>query len=195
MKTADLFAAVSKALTAKYNPQGKSPDPSADYLLKYSEGTWTRDYLMNGNLYFNYDALRRDGVSVEEVSQVIVAAVLTVPGVARAFSRTQLLRGATSITDPIERRVLHGFSPARSGDVVVVAEPYKYIGETITATHGSAYSYDTHVPTIIMGTGVKPGQYLEPATPADIAPTLSALLRITPPSNATGRVLIEALRK
>lgn len=193
LKTADLFTAVSKALSAKYNPQSKSPDPSADYLLK-EPGTM-REYFINGNLYFNYDALRRDGVNVEEFSQVVVAAALTVPGVARAFSRTQLQRGATSITDPIERRVLHGFSPSRSGDVVVVAEPFKYLGDTITATHGSAYSYDTHVPTIIMGTGVKAGQYLEPATPADIAPTLSALLRITPPSNATGRVLIEALRK
>ncbi len=193
LKTADLFAAISNALSAKYNPQGKSPDPSADYLLKET-GT-TRGYFMNGNLYFNYDALRRDGVSVDEVSQVIVAAALTVPGVARAFTRTQLLRGATSITDPIERRVLHGFSPARSGDVVIVPEPFKYLGDTITATHGSAYSYDTHVPTIIVGTGVKPGQYFEAATPADIAPTLSALLRITPPSNATGRVLIEALKK
>jgi hypothetical protein len=46
-----------------------------------------------------------------------------------------------------------------------------------------------------MGAGVNPGRYLEAATPADIAPTLSALLRITPPSNATGRVLVEALKK
>src|SRR6185503_6033528 len=195
VNTADIFTAISKALTAKYNPQGKSPDPSADYLLKYSEGTWNREYFINGNLYFNYDALRRDGVSVEDVSQVIVAGVLTVPGVARAFSRTQLLRGATSITDPIERRVLHGFSPARSGDVVLVAEPYKYLGDTLPATHGSPYTYDTHVPTIIMGPGVTPGRCLEPATPADIAPTLAALLRITAPSNSTGRVLIEAIKK
>ena len=195
LNTAELFATVSKALSAKYNPQGKSPDPSADYLLKYSEGAWKREYFINGNLYFDYDALRRDGVNVEEFSQVVVAAALRLPGVARAFSRSQLLRGATSITDPIERRVLHGFSPSRSGDVVVVAEPFKYLGDTITATHGSVYSYDTHVPTIIMGTGIKPGQYFEAATPADIAPTLSALLRITPPSNVTGRVLVEALRK
>jgi len=46
-----------------------------------------------------------------------------------------------------------------------------------------------------MGPGVNPGRYLEAATPADIAPTLSALLRITAPSNVTGRVLIEAIRK
>ena len=134
-------------------------------------------------------------MNVEEFSQVVVAAALTFPGVARCFSRVQLLRGATSITDPIERRVLHGFYPARSGDVVIVAEPFKYLGDAITATHGSAYSYDTHVPTIIMGPGIIAGRYYEPATPADIAPTLSALLRVTPPTNATGRVLIEALRK
>jgi arylsulfatase A-like enzyme len=79
--------------------------------------------------------------------------------------------------------------------VVLVAEPYKYLGDTLPATHGSPYTYDTHVPTIIMGPGVNPGRYLEAATPADIAPTLSALLRITAPSNVTGRVLIEAIRK
>jgi hypothetical protein len=45
------------------------------------------------------------------------------------------------------------------------------------------------------GLGVNPGRYLEPATPADIAPTLSSLLRITAPSNSTGRVLVEALKK
>ena len=192
---ADVMGKIQAAIRARYNPQGKTPDPTADYLLRFAEGGTTREWFINNNIYFNYDALRRDGVNVEEFSQVVVAAALTVPGIARCFSRFQLLRGATSITDPIERRALHGFYPSRSGDVVMVAEPYKYIAEAITATHGSPYSYDTHVPTIIMGAGVTPGRYLEAATPADIAPTLSALLRITAPSNSTGRVLIEALRK
>jgi hypothetical protein len=192
---ANVMGKIQAAIRARYNPQGKSPDPTADYLLRFPEGNTTREWFINNNIYFNYDALRRDGVTLEEFSGVVVAAALTVPGIARAFSRFQLLRGATSITDPIERRALHGFYPARSGDVVMVAEPYKYIAETITATHGSPYSYDTHVPTIIMGAGVIPGRYLEPASPADIAPTLSALLRITAPSNSTGRVLIEALRR
>ena len=48
---------------------------------------------------------------------------------------------------------------------------------------------------IIMGAGIIPGRYLEPASPADIAPTLSVLLRITAPSSATGRVLLEAIKK
>ena len=191
----DVIGKIQAAISARYNPQGKLPDPSLDYLLRFNEGAATREWFINSTIYFNYDALKRDGVNLEEFSQVVVSAALTVPGIARCFSRLQLLRGATSVTDPIERRVLHGFYPSRSGDVVMVAEPYKYIAETITATHGSAYSYDTHVPMIIMGPGVNAGRYWESASPADIAPTLSALLRITAPTNSTGRVLIEALKK
>ncbi len=188
IKAADLFATIEKALATRYKPE-------SDYLLRFKEANTMREWLINSNLYFNYDALRRDGVNVEEFSNIVCAAALTVPGIARCFTRTQLMRGATSVTDPIERRALHGFYPARSGDAVLVTEPFKYLADTLTATHGSPYSYDTHVPTIIMGAGVNAGRYLEPASPTDIAPTLSAILRITPPSNSVGRVLIEALRK
>jgi predicted AlkP superfamily pyrophosphatase or phosphodiesterase len=192
---ATVMGKIQESISARYNTHGKTPDPTADYLLRFQEGSTWREWFINNNIYFNYDALKRDGVDVEEFSQVVIRAALSVPGIARCFSRLQLLRGATSVTDPIERRALHGFYPSRSGDVVMVAEPYKYIAETITATHGSPYSYDTHVPTIMMGPGVNAGRYLEAATPADIAPTLSALLRITAPSNSTGRVLVEALKK
>ena len=195
VKTADILAAIHAALSARYNPKGKSPDPSADYILKYDWWGVVTEAFINGNIYFNYDALKRDNIDLEEISKVVAAGALTIPGVARSFTRAQLLRGETSITDPIERRVVHGFHPARSGDVVMIAEPYKYLGDTIVATHGSPYSYDTNVPVIIMGAGVVPGRYLEPASPADIAPTLSALLRVTKPTSATGRVLTEAIRK
>jgi arylsulfatase A-like enzyme len=195
LKTPDILAAIHAAMSARYNPKGKSPDPSADYILKYNWWGVVTEAFINGNIYFNYDALKRDNVDLEEISKVVAAAALTIPGVARSFTREQLLRGETSITDPIERRVVHGFYPSRSGDVVMIGEPYKYLGDTITATHGSPYSYDTHVPVIIMGAGISPGRYLEAASPADIAPTLSALLRITKPSSATGRVLTEAIRK
>jgi arylsulfatase A-like enzyme len=194
LKTTDVITAITTAISAKYNPQNKTPDPTADYFYKNDRGA-TTDAFMNSNIYFNYAALKRDGVSLDDLTQLAGEAALTVPGIARYFTRRQLQRGATSITDPIERRAIHGFYPPRSGDLVLIAEPYKYLGDTIPATHGTAYFYDTNVPTIIMGVGVTPGRYYEAATPADIAPTLCALLGVTRPSSATGRVLIEALRK
>jgi len=191
----DVMRAIRSAISARYNPQNKTPDPTADYIFKYEYAGSLRDAFTNGNIYFNYEALKRDGINLDDIIETAGRAALTVPGIARFFTRSQLQHGATSITDPIERRALHGFYPSRSGDLVLIPEPYKYLAETITATHGSPYSYDTNVPTVIMGPGIKPGRYYEAATPADIAPTLCALLGITKPSAATGRVLIEALKK
>jgi predicted AlkP superfamily pyrophosphatase or phosphodiesterase len=192
----DVLTTIRSSLSARYNPHGKSPDPTADYILKYTDEGRLKDGLVNGNLYFNFEALKRDGVNLEEIEQVAGNAALAVPGIARYFTRAQLLRGAVSLSDPIERRILHGFYPRRSGDLIIVQEPFKYLLEyKITATHGSPYSYDTHVPLIMMGAGLKPDRYFQAATPADIAPTLAALLRLQAPSDAVGRVLIEALAK
>jgi hypothetical protein len=40
---------------------------------------------------------------------------------------------------------------------------------------GSGDAYDTHVPLLLMGAGVAPGEYAQPASPTDIAPTLAYL--------------------
>ena len=45
-----------------------------------------------------------------------------------------------------------------------------------------------------MGFGIQPGQYFEPITPADIAPTFAALCGITLASR-DGHVLGQALKK
>jgi predicted AlkP superfamily pyrophosphatase or phosphodiesterase len=184
VKPADILTAVRNRISERYGKRG-GKDTTADYVQTFS----------NYQLYFNRAALERDGVSAEEIERVAGEALLTVPGVWRYFTRTQLLAGAVAPGDALARRVLHGFSQKRSGDVVVIQEPFKYIsGGTSGATHGAPYVYDTHVPLIIMGGGLAPGRYLQPSTPADIAPTLARILSVEPPSNATGRVLSEAFR-
>lgn len=184
VKSQDVQTAIKNAVRARYCKGECTTDTTADYVLAFA----------NDSVYFNPVALRRDGVSQEEIERVAGDAALTVPGVSRYFTRTQLMAGNMGAADPVARRALHGFHPRRSGDVVVIQEPFKYMVDyQITATHGTPYSYDTHVPLIIMGPGVAPGRYAQAATPADIAPTLAALLRVQSPSNATGRVLLEAL--
>ena len=74
---------------------------------------------------------------------------------------------------------------------MVAFKPY-WIASSGTTSHGSGYAYDTHVPLLLMGKGIAPGEYLQPASPADIAPTLAYLAGITLP-HASGRVLAEAL--
>lgn len=187
IKNADVVGAVRVALSARYGRGSGAQDSTADYVQSF----------INGNIYFNTVALKRDGLNREEVERIAGEAAMTVPGITRYFTRTQLERSSFSDADPTARRVFHGFHPRRSGDVIIVTEPFKYLmspTDTSTTTHGSPYSYDTHVPLIIMGHKVMAGSYIQPATPADIAPTLAAILRVQPPSNTTARVLIEGVK-
>ncbi|HEY0005381.1 MAG TPA: alkaline phosphatase family protein [Pyrinomonadaceae bacterium] len=195
VQNADVLRAIHLAISARYNPKNQTPDPTADYIYQYKDGDKLREAFYNANLYFNTIALKRDGVSQEEIERIAGEAAMTVPGISRVFTRMQLAARSLSPADPLARRVLHGFYPRRSGDLVVVYEPFKYLVDAwswVTATHGSPYSYDTHVPVIIMSKRLLPGRYNQAAAPSDIAPTLASILRIQSPSNTVGRVLTEA---
>jgi predicted AlkP superfamily pyrophosphatase or phosphodiesterase len=184
VKVSDVLTAVRNRLRARFGKPGDK-DTTADYVQTFS----------NGQVYLNRAALERDGVSAEEAERVAGEAALTVPGISRYFTRTQLVSGSVPPADAVARRVLHGFNAKRSGDVVVIQEAFKYLSDYVSvATHGAPYEYDTHVPLVIMGGGLAPGRYLNAATPADLALTLARLLSVEPPSNATGRVLLEAFK-
>ena len=184
VKVSDVMTAVRNRIRVRFGKSGEK-DTTADYVQTFS----------NGQVYLNRAALERDGVSAEEAERVAGEAALTVPGISRYFTRTQLITGSISPGDALARRVLHGFNAKRSGDVVIIQEAFKYLSDYVSvATHGAPYAYDTHVPLIIMGGGAASGRYLTPATPADIAPTLARILNVEPPSNATGRVLLEAIK-
>jgi predicted AlkP superfamily pyrophosphatase or phosphodiesterase len=183
--SAEVLRAMKNAIGARYNPKNQQPDPTSEYIQAF----------YNGNVYFNRVLLKRDGIEPEEIERVAGEAMLTVPGISRYFTRSQLMRRAISPGDTIARRVLHGFYPTRSGDVILVYEAFRYFETTIPVTHGSPYSYDTHVPLILMGASFRAGHYLEAAAPSDIAPTLASILRIQAPSNSMGRVLTECLNQ
>lgn len=195
---AELLKIVEDGLKARY---AQTDRPATDYIQTFINREETESGLLNSNFYLNRAALRRDGIDLDECEQVVGELSMRMPGVARYFTRAQLENNAVSSSDPIARRVLHGFYPPRSGDVVVVFEPYNILFDPpddptdprSTATHGSPYSYDTHVPLIIMGRDFAGGSYSQAATPADIAPTLASLLGVQAPSCSVGRVLSEAM--
>ena len=87
------------------------------------------------------------------------AAATKIPHVARVYTRDQLLLGNVP-NDRIGSRVLRGFNAQRSGDLEIILEPY-WIRQAQGTTHGTPYNYDAHIPLILMGRGVAPGEYSE----------------------------------
>ena len=76
-----------------------------------------------------------------------------------------------------------------------MVEPAIYAqGSSSGTNHYTAYSYDRHVPLAFFGAPFVPGVYPQASAPVDIAATFASLLGVNRPSDAVGRVVIEALR-
>ena len=146
------------------------------------------------SLYLNRETIKKLGLAPGTVENALAEEILKVPGIALAVTRTNLLAGNVPNT-PMMSKVQRAFHPRRSGDVIIVQEQFWYLYENPrkSANHGSPYRYDTHVPVMFAGPGIKPQAVHRSVTPADIAPTLSAYLGINPPSGSVGTQLIEVL--
>jgi predicted AlkP superfamily pyrophosphatase or phosphodiesterase len=137
--------------------------------------------------YLSQAKLRAAGVEVRAAETALADALRALPGIAQAFTRTELLNGQVG-DRPILQSVQRAFHAKRSGDVVVVPTQFYYLDETpdyYAATHGTPYSYDTYVPVALWVPGAKALTSHEPVAPGQIAPTLSALLGIKPPSGCS----------
>jgi predicted AlkP superfamily pyrophosphatase or phosphodiesterase len=144
------------------------------------------------SLYLNFPALEDRGLKAEAAESIAKAAVQTVPGVAQVLTGIEL----SGQRDRKEHsRSELSFYPERSGQVFYVLAPYLVPEDRPTGTtHGSPWTYDTHVPLLLFGAGINPGKYSGSVGIDDLAPTLSRLLRIPAPNGSQGRVLNEALR-
>jgi predicted AlkP superfamily pyrophosphatase or phosphodiesterase len=141
--------------------------------------------------YFNRELIRAKKRTEAEVQAVAAEAAAAVPHVFRVYTRAQLLNGM-ALGDTITERVVNGFYSSRSADLAVLEEAY-WIPWASGTSHGSVFDYDSHVPVIFMGPGVRPGRYDRNIMPNDIAPTLATMLGVATPSGSAGRVLAEML--
>lgn len=160
---------------------------------KYGDVKWALDY--NGaNIYLDHAAMDAKGLNREEVEETAAKAAMTVPGVYQAFSRTAVLQGRLPQM-PYREWVTNGLHPQYGGDVVVVDAPNQIETGATGTTHGSAWSYDTHVPILTHWAGQAPRRVARRAYTHDIASTLCTLLGIEYPSGNVGEPLWEALPK
>lgn len=142
--------------------------------------------LDESSLLFFRDVLKEKNVAQAAAEKVVRAALLTIDFVEAAFTRTEMETG--NITGEYAAATLLSFNRARSGDVYYQAKPF-WVDRKSGTNHGTPYNYDTHVPLLWFGVGVKPGTYTGRVGVDDIAPTLSRILGIAPPPMSQGKVL------
>ncbi|MBD8877494.1 alkaline phosphatase family protein [Labrenzia polysiphoniae] len=147
-------------------------------------------------VYLNDKFIAENGLKKADVAKSLARELQKIPAIAHAFSSEDLAASAIART-PVSDAVLANFHPSRSGDIYVVFEPHWFVGDFdglhVASHHGSPWSYDTHVPIIFSRPGMAAQRVSSRVETVDVAPTVSAYLKIKAPSGARGRVLKEAL--
>jgi predicted AlkP superfamily pyrophosphatase or phosphodiesterase len=153
---------------------------------KYGPGKWV---VGSAELspYLNHDLLRQKHAALAEAEEIAADAVRKLPYIFRVYTSAQL-EHENLAGDPIGTLMQRGYYRGRAADLFIVQKPY-WLASKDGTSHGTPFSYDTHVPVIFLGRGIRPGRYDENVRTADIAPTLAALLGVNTPSGSVGRVL------
>jgi predicted AlkP superfamily pyrophosphatase or phosphodiesterase len=168
-----------------------------EHLQKQFPGKKVIDKITNEQVYFNHDVFSGDpksaGIELLIASEMTVNFLQSVEGIAQVYPKSIIKQGIYNETG-VKGMMVRGYNFKRSGDVLVQLEPSWIPSSYPTGTtHGSAYSYDTHVPILFFGKGIKKGKSSAYHTITDIAPTLSVILKIKFPSGCTGQPITEIL--
>ncbi len=162
---------------------------------RQAPGKWVESYI-NQQVYLDHAQISRRKLSLTEVQEATAAYLLRQPAVARTITADALTR--TYWGSGLMSALSKGYNSRRSGDVIVVLEPEWFEGSGLRThtgtTHGSPYTYDTHVPILWYGWRVPTGESVQRVSITDIAPTIAAWLNIAQPNGTTGLPLQEYMR-
>jgi predicted AlkP superfamily pyrophosphatase or phosphodiesterase len=145
----------------------------------------------NYHLSFDLKKISERKLDYEAVKKAAVSFLQKQPGVQFAVDIDHI--GNAPIPEPIKRMIINGYNTKRCGPVMIIPNPGwfgGYPGGTGT-THGNWNSYDTHIPLVFMGWGIKHGTTNRHITMSDISPTVAALLHIELPNGNVGEVIQE----
>lgn len=156
-------------------------------------GVDTMAFAIDGPLVaIDRDAIARGRLNPDAVLDAFMKAARQVRGVARV-DRFRTLRKADFAADPIARRWAHQIPESSPVELAITLTRYSYWYDA-TATHGSPYDQDAHVPVIFYGPWAKPGRYSGFTRVVDMAPTLAAMAGVRPLEKLDGLVLLPALK-
>ena len=164
-------------------------DSLKGYLNKTYSDTNLVSNVMNGQIYLNHLLLKQKNINLKSIEDDIASFALTFKGVANAYTSLEL--NGETLKNKSGEMMQNGFYIKRSGDIAILLEPawlddYPHTG----TSHGTTYSYDTHVPLLWYGWNIKAGYSSAPIDITDIAPTIASLLNIMPPNTCIGKPIL-----
>lgn len=146
----------------------------------------------NYQIYLNHKVIDSFKLDVHQVKQYLISELRKEPLLHTAYDNADISNAPLPVE--LREKFLKGFHPKLSGEIQMVGLS-GYMGAGATGTsHGTWYNYDSHIPLVFMGWGIKPGRTHRETYMTDVAPTIAALLNIQMPSASIGHVINEVLK-
>jgi len=144
------------------------------------------------NIYFNHTVMDSLQVSAEKLTSLLSNYIEKKPLVLQVVENRKA--ASAPLPQSLRERIVNGYTPQRSGDLMVVTKSGVVDGSPTGTTHGVLYNYDAHIPLLWYGAGIKKGAVNNMTYMTDIAPTVSTLLGIQMPSGSIGKPILEVLQ-
>ena len=171
-------------IPAGYVAEWKILKDIKEYLVKTYGDTLVLSF-ENQQMFLNHSVINEKKLVLEKVQSDIAAFLQNAEGVAEVLTATTL--NNASFTEGSRYLMQKGFNAKRSGDILINYLPAWVDFSKTGTTHGSPYSYDTHVPLLFHGWNIKQGSSAEQVYITDVAATLAMMLNIQFPSGCTGK--------
>ena len=157
---------------------------------KYGEGPWVEN-ASNQQVFLNRKLVKDKEMSLAQVRGEVAAFLMDIGGVAECYT-AEAMQHMDYNAAGVKGMMVRGYNQSRSGDVLYALAPgWLPSGNKAGTSHGSAYTYDTHVPMLWYGQGIERGSSVKYHPITDIAPTLSMILGVKLPNGVTGQPLEE----
>lgn len=179
---------------SKYNVTNVEYKAIPAGLKKFSKETFGEDLILNYsnfNIFLNKEMIKSKGLDLEKVKLAFKTYLYTQDHVKTVYTEEEIL--ANSGNDYYLNCIAKGYDVTQNGDLVILDKPgYIEYGTTGTS-HGTVYTYDTHVPLIFYGWKIPKGETHAKKYITEIAPTLAQKLQVTFPNGTEAEVLTEIL--
>ena len=178
-------------IPANYLSSKKFTDYINEITKKYFNSDELVENISNFQIFLNKEKIENLKLNNAVVAQKIADEAIHYKGIYKAVTAKTMQ--TTTFTNGILNSLQNGYNQKFSGDILLIPNPSTISYSKQGSTHGSGYSYDTHIPMIFYGNGIKQGTSKKKYEIVDIAPTISNLLKIEAPNGNTGKIIEEIL--
>lgn len=144
--------------------------------------------LSNEQVFLNDKKINDLKLDKNELEEKLCAYLVGITGIAEAYP-SKVLRNEAFKNNDYRTSLQNGYNHKLSGNVCFIYNPAWMDNAEKGTTHGAGYNYDTHVPVIFYGAGIKKGYSYNYITITQIAPTVCELLMINQPNSTTAEPL------